>query len=476
MTLADTSTLPTIMVTTGPAAGCSLQIDGEVIVGREHADLTIADAELSRRHAVLRATDAGVVIDDLGSLNGTFVNDQRISSATVVSPDDGIRVGASWLKVVLPAPPPAPPTPDPTPIIDTESTRQRPIIDTETTGQRPVPSTPDPTPIIDTDTTRQRPVPSTPDPTPIIDTDTTRQRPIPSTPDPTPIIDTDTTRQRPIPSTPDPTPIIDTDTTRQRPIPSTPDPTPIIDTDTTRQRPIPSTPDPTPIIDTDTTRQRPTPAGWEGTRVREAPAVQGEHTTVRPTVSEDKGGGPPAATDAAPSETGPPPAPGGPRGLPASVVTIIALVVIAIAIGIALASNLTSSKSIHALAATLSATPLRAPQQGQVELTGTQQGGFLGAGAATIDEFLSTPGPSGAAGSELLSARITASLPAGTLISVVKAEVMPKPGGSATLAGTATITGGTARYKHATGTYSITGTQASPSSATIFTLSGSISY
>jgi hypothetical protein len=436
MTLADTSTLPTIMVTTGPAAGRSVQIDGEVIVGREHADLTIADAELSRRHAVLRATNAGVVIEDLGSLNGTFVNDQRISSATAVSPDDGIRVGASWLKVVLPAPPPAPATPDPTPIIDTESTRQRPIIDT----------------------------------------DTTRQRPVPSTPDPTPIIDTDTTRQRPIPSTPDPTPIIDTDTTRQRPIPSTPDPTPIIDTDTTRQRPIPSTPDPTPIIDTDTTRQRPTPAGWEGTRVREAPAVQGEHTTVRPTVSEDKGGGPPAATDAAPSETGPPPAPGGPRGLPASVVTIIALVVIAIAIGIALASNLTSSKSIHALAATLSATPLRAPQQGQVELTGTQQGGFLGAGAARIDEFLSTPGPSGAPGSELLSARITASLPSGTLISVVKAEVTPKPGGSATLAGLATITGGTARYKHATGTYSITGTQASPSSATIFTLSGSISY
>jgi pSer/pThr/pTyr-binding forkhead associated (FHA) protein len=427
MTLADTSTLPTIMVTTGPAAGRSLQIDGEVIVGREHADLTIADAELSRRHAVLRATDAGVVIDDLGSLNGTFVNDQRISGATVVSPDDGIRVGASWLKVVLPAPPPAATTPDPTPIIDTESTRQRPIIDTETTRQRPVPTTPDPTPIIDTDTTRQRPIPTTPDPTPIIDTESTRQRPI-------------------------------------------------IDTETTRQRPVPNTPDPTPIIDTDTTRQRPTPAGWEGTRVREAASVQGERTAARPTVSEDQGGGPPAATDADPSEAGPPPAAGGPRGLPASVVTIIALVVIAIAIGTALASNLTSSKSTHALSATLSATPLRAPQQGQVELTGTQQGGFLGAGAATIDEFLSTPGPSGAAGSELLSARITASLPAGTLISVVKAEVTPKPGGSATLAGTATITGGTARYKHATGTYSITGTQASPSSATIFTLSGSISY
>jgi hypothetical protein len=370
MTPEDAPTQPTITVTTGPAAGRSVEIEGQLVIGREGADLTIADdAELSRRHAVLRATAAGVVIEDLGSLNGTFVNDQRISTATAITPDDAIRVGLSRLKLVLPAPP----APDPTPIVDIESTRQRPILDIETTRQRP---------IVDVETTRQRPV---------VDVETTRQRPV---------VDVETTRQRPI---------VDVETTRQRPI---------VDVETTRQRPIP---------------------------------------------------------DAAPSEDGSPPAPGGSRGLPSTVVTVIAVVAILAAIGIALASNLTSSKSTHQFSATITASPQTTPQQGQVELAGSQQGGLLGPGAVTIDQFLSTTGPSGAT-SALLSARITADLPAGRLVSVVKAAVTPRPGGGRTIAGTGTITGGTSRYKHATGSYSITAAQASAGGATIFTLRGSISY
>jgi hypothetical protein len=151
-------------------------------------------------------------------------------------------------------------------------------------------------------------------------------------------------------------------------------------------------------------------------------------------------------------------------------------VAILAAIGIALASNLTSSKSTHQFSATISASPQTTSQLGQVELAGSQQGGLLGPGAVTIDEFLSTPGPSGAARSALLSAHLTAHLPAGTLMSVVKAAVTPRPGGGKTIAGTGTITGGTSRYKHATGTYSITAAQASAGGATIFTLRGSISY
>jgi hypothetical protein len=368
MTPEDAPTQPTITVTTGPAAGRSVQIDGQLVIGREGADLTIADdAELSRRHAVLRATAAGVVIEDLGSLNGTFVNDERISTATALSPSDAVRVGLSRLKLVLPAPP----APDPAPILDIESTRQRPILDVETTRQRP---------IVDVETTRQRPVPQAPDATPVLDVETPRERPI-----------------------------IDVETTRQRPIP---------EVETTRQRPIP---------------------------------------------------------DAAPSEDGSPPPPGGARGLPSSIVTIIAVVAILVAIGIALASNLTSSKSTHQFSATITASPRTAVQLGQVELAGSQQGGLLGPGAVTIDQFLSTPGPSGA-GSALLSARLTANLPAGTLVSVVKAAVTVRPGGGRVIAGTGTITGGTSRYKHASGTYSITATQASAGGATIFTLRGSISY
>ena len=163
-------------------------------------------------------------------------------------------------------------------------------------------------------------------------------------------------------------------------------------------------------------------------------------------------------------------------GLPSSVVLIIALVAIMIAIGIVLASSVTSSKSTHQFSATITATSLGSAQQGQVELTGRQSGEFLGAGATTIDQFTTAPGSAGGASGALLSARIIAHLPAGTLVSVVKGTVTPRPGGGQTMTGTGTITGGTARYKHASGSYSLTATQTSATGATIFTLRGSVRY
>jgi hypothetical protein len=368
---------PTIRVTSGPAAGRSVQIDGELVVGREGVDLTIAeDAELSRRHAALRATPGGVLVEDLGSLNGTFVNETRISSATAVSPDDEIRIGASRLKLVLPAPRPA-----------------------------------DPTPIVDTERTRQRPVPQTPDATPIVDTETTRQRPA-----------------------------------------------------------VVQTPSAAPILDVETTRQR--------------PAVQSERTPVRPDPaagSEEPLPPPPPPAEAEPPQEDSEPAPGGSVGLPSSVVLIIGLVAIMIAVGIVLASSVTSSESTHQFSATITATNLRPAQQGQVELAGRQSGGFLGEGATTIDQFTSAPGSTGAgsaggAAGALLSARIIAHLPAGTLVSIVKGTVTPRPGGGQTTIGTGTITGGTSRYKHASGSYSLTATQTSAAGATIFTLRGSVRY
>ncbi len=79
-------------VISGPGAGQSVDVEGEVVIGRENADLTIADAEMSRRHAVVRATDDGVEIEDLGSLNGTFVNRKRIERASIGDGDE-LQVG-----------------------------------------------------------------------------------------------------------------------------------------------------------------------------------------------------------------------------------------------------------------------------------------------------------------------------------------------------------------------------------------------
>jgi FOG: FHA domain len=51
--------------------------------GRE-ADITVDDTGVSRRHAELRVTPTGVIITDLGSTNGTFVEGHKVDAATLV--------------------------------------------------------------------------------------------------------------------------------------------------------------------------------------------------------------------------------------------------------------------------------------------------------------------------------------------------------------------------------------------------------
>ena len=84
-----------LVFTEGPLAGSRVELDGELVIGREDAGLTIDDAELSRRHAVLRPLADGVEIEDLGSRNGTFVNGLRIDAATRLGGGDSLKLGRS---------------------------------------------------------------------------------------------------------------------------------------------------------------------------------------------------------------------------------------------------------------------------------------------------------------------------------------------------------------------------------------------
>ena len=85
----------TLKVISGPAAGESLGIEKEVVIGREGADLTITDPQISRRHTAVRPVDDGVEIEDLGSLNGTFVNGERLSKPITLTSSGTIRIGDS---------------------------------------------------------------------------------------------------------------------------------------------------------------------------------------------------------------------------------------------------------------------------------------------------------------------------------------------------------------------------------------------
>lgn len=101
-----------------------LDVDDELTVGREQPGLGAVadDVELSRRHASFVRTDSGgLAVEDLGSTNGTFVNDKRISGRTELRPGDVVRLGATELEVV------ADPTTQKTPTPESRETKPSPI-------------------------------------------------------------------------------------------------------------------------------------------------------------------------------------------------------------------------------------------------------------------------------------------------------------------------------------------------------------
>ena len=78
--------------------------------------MVIDDPGVSRRHARVLSDDAGMIVEDLGSSNGTYVNGERISGPVELGAGDEVQVGATILGVeggTAPTalmPPGAPPT------------------------------------------------------------------------------------------------------------------------------------------------------------------------------------------------------------------------------------------------------------------------------------------------------------------------------------------------------------------------------
>jgi predicted component of type VI protein secretion system len=70
-------------------------------VGRE-AGIQISlpdDTQVSRRHARISPQNGAAVVEDLGSTNGTFVNDQPIHSPRALNPGDRVRIGLTVLEL-----------------------------------------------------------------------------------------------------------------------------------------------------------------------------------------------------------------------------------------------------------------------------------------------------------------------------------------------------------------------------------------
>ena len=123
-----------LQFTAGPLAGHRVEVTSALVLGREGADLVIEDPQVSRRHAAVRPAGDGLEIEDLGSLNGTWVNGARVTGKVRLALGDRVRVGDSSFEVeveaegtaVRPAPTEAGQAPAPAPPLAFSPPPQRP--------------------------------------------------------------------------------------------------------------------------------------------------------------------------------------------------------------------------------------------------------------------------------------------------------------------------------------------------------------
>src|SRR5829696_3500217 len=91
-----------IRITGGPAQGSNIEIGQELQIGRSAGTEGRLgdDPEISRQHARFSRNPQGqLVVEDVGSTNGTYVNGQRISGQQVLNPGDAVQMGRSTITV-----------------------------------------------------------------------------------------------------------------------------------------------------------------------------------------------------------------------------------------------------------------------------------------------------------------------------------------------------------------------------------------
>lgn len=92
----------TLKITGGNATGQTITLEQELVIGRSTPGLGSlgGDSEISRVHArVFHDPSGRLMVEDLGSTNGTFVNGNRISGQQALNPGDQVRVGQTSMSV-----------------------------------------------------------------------------------------------------------------------------------------------------------------------------------------------------------------------------------------------------------------------------------------------------------------------------------------------------------------------------------------
>ena len=83
-----------LVVQRGPSAGSRFLLDTDVVSAGRHPDseIFLDDVTVSRRHAEFRRTSEGYTVADVGSLNGTYVNRDRIDGVALQGGDE-VQIG-----------------------------------------------------------------------------------------------------------------------------------------------------------------------------------------------------------------------------------------------------------------------------------------------------------------------------------------------------------------------------------------------
>ena len=84
-----------LVVKRGPGSGSRYTLDADVVRAGRHpdSDIFLDDITVSRRHAEIRRTAEGYLVRDVGSLNGTYLNRERVEEGRLANGDE-VQIGA----------------------------------------------------------------------------------------------------------------------------------------------------------------------------------------------------------------------------------------------------------------------------------------------------------------------------------------------------------------------------------------------
>ena len=93
---------PIVVVRQPNRKALHLQVRETIEVGRECDGLILADPQTSRRHALLELRGNDVLVEDLGSTNGTFLDGEKTDMPVMLRPGSVVRVGDTTIELVTP--------------------------------------------------------------------------------------------------------------------------------------------------------------------------------------------------------------------------------------------------------------------------------------------------------------------------------------------------------------------------------------